>query len=347
MEGTGSSTYHLPGMTVRPVDTRESRARRAPLPRALVLTAGLGTRLRPLTCVRAKAAVPVNGEPLARRVVAWLAAQGIRDQILNLHHRPATIAALVGDGGALGVRVRYSWEHPVLGSAGGPRHALPLLVDGGLDRFLLINGDTLTDVSIAACLDAHVASGALVTMAVVPNPSPEKYGGVAVDADGAVTGFTRRGEASPSYHFVGVQVASARAFEALPDGVPAESVTSLYPRLIAGEPGSVRAFVSNASFRDIGTPGDYLETSLALAALEGSRLVGRGASIAPSARLTRTVLWDDVVVGAEARLTECVVADRVRIPAGLRLARCAVIDAGGRSPGPGERVEHGLLIRAF
>ena len=98
-------------------------------PRALVLTAGLGTRLRPLTYIRAKAAVPVNGETLARRAVRWLVSHGITDLVLNLHHHPASITASVGDGTDMGARVRYSWEQPVLGSAGGPRHALPLLVD--------------------------------------------------------------------------------------------------------------------------------------------------------------------------------------------------------------------------
>jgi hypothetical protein len=98
-------------------------------PRALVLTAGLGTRLRPLTYLRAKAAVPINGETLARRAVRWLASQGITDLVLNLHHHPESITASVGDGADLGARVRYSWEQPLLGSAGGPRHALPLLID--------------------------------------------------------------------------------------------------------------------------------------------------------------------------------------------------------------------------
>ena len=98
-------------------------------PRALVLTAGLGTRLEPLTYLRAKAAVPVNGDALARRVIRWLVGEGVRDLVLNLHHLPASITAFVGDGSDLGARVRYSWENPVLGSAGGPRHALPLLID--------------------------------------------------------------------------------------------------------------------------------------------------------------------------------------------------------------------------
>jgi mannose-1-phosphate guanylyltransferase len=315
--------------------------------RALVLTAGLGTRLRPLTDVRAKAAVPVNGEPLIRRVVAWLASQGIRDQVLNLHHRADTIAAVVGDGSDLGTRVRYSWEPTVLGSAGGPRHALPLLCDGGLDRFLLINGDTLTDVSVPAVLEAHAASDALVTMAVIPNPRPDRYGGVAVSEDGCVTGFPRAGSPGRSFHFIGVQVASPQGFERLPDGVPAETVVALYPKLIADRPGSIRAFLSEASFRDIGTPADLLETSLALASAEGPCLTGRRVEVPPSARLTRTLLWDDVIVGRDARLTDCIVADGVRIPDGIHLERCAVIPTAGQMPRENEFVLDGLIVRRF
>ena len=112
---------------------------------ALVLTAGLGTRLRPLTAVRAKPALPVAGEPLVRRILRWLAAAGVKRPVLNLHHLPETVTALVGDGADLGPSVRYSWEIPMLGSAGGPRRALPLL---DADRFLIVNGDTLTDVDL-------------------------------------------------------------------------------------------------------------------------------------------------------------------------------------------------------
>lgn len=315
-------------------------------PRALILTAGLGTRLRPLTDVRAKAAVPVNGEPLVRRVIRWLAAEGITDLVLNLHHHPESIAAVVGDGADLAVRVRYSWEQPLLGSAGGPRHALPLLLDGGRDPFLLVNGDTLTDVPLEAILEAHRASSAVVTMALVPNPRPEQYGGVRVSADGWVEGFARAGTPGPSYHFVGVQVAQARVFEALEDGVPAESVNALYPALIARDPRSIRAFVCSASFRDIGTPRDYLETSLALAAVEGDRLAaGERVSIAPDATVIRTAIWDDVTIGAGARLTGCVLGDGVVIEPGAVHDRSAIVRAGARSPAADERIEGALLIR--
>jgi mannose-1-phosphate guanylyltransferase len=316
----------------------------SPVP-ALVLTAGLGTRLRPLTYVRAKAAVPVNGEPLAQRVSRWLAAHGNVEQIFNLHHLPATVAAVLGDGSALGVRIRYSWERVVLGSAGGPRHALPLLADAGTSRFLIVNGDTLTNVDLDALLRCHAGMGALVTMALVPNPAPAKYGGVTVTPDGFVSGFTRPGTAVESYHFVGVQVAEERAFAALADGVPYESVMGLYPELMRQSPRAVGAFVTGASFRDIGTPADYLETSLELARSEGDLMRSPRARIAASAVLLRSAVWDDVTVASGARLTDCIVADGAHIGAGLSFTRCAIVPAGSRTPARDERIEHGLLIR--
>lgn len=297
--------------------------------------------MRPLTCVRAKAAVPVNGEPLARRVIRWLAASRVRDLVLNLHHRPASIASIVGDGSDLGARVRYSWEQPVLGSAGGPRHALSLLGES----FLLVNGDTLTDVNLAALAAEHQQAHAAVTMALIPNPRPDKYGGVRVSADGWVTGFTRRGTPGESFHFIGAQIAQASVFAHLEDGVAAESVGALYPRMIAERPHSVRAFVSNASFQDIGTPADYLRTSLELSELEGDRLsAGVGSRIDDSADLVRTAVWDDVAIGANAVLTDCVVADGARVPAGARYERSAIVPAGSCEPQPGERVDGDLLI---
>src|SRR4029453_15030678 len=108
---------------------------------ALVLTAGLATRLRPLSFVRAKAALPIGDRAIVQRILQWLSGHGVNDAVLNLHHLPHTITRIVGDGAAEGVRVRYSWEMPVLGSAGGPRRALPLPAS---PTFLIVNGDTLT-----------------------------------------------------------------------------------------------------------------------------------------------------------------------------------------------------------
>jgi NDP-sugar pyrophosphorylase family protein len=318
--------------------------------RALILAAGLGTRLRPLTSVRAKAAVPVNGIPLVRRVMSWLVSEGVTDQVINLHHRPASIAASVGDGVDLGARVRYSWENPVLGSAGGPRHALPLLTDRinpGDDAFVIVNGDTLTDLRLPALMDRHLGSGARVTMALIPNPRPEFYGGVRVD-DGWITGFTRPGTGETSYHFIGVQAAHPSAFSELEDGVPAESVNWLYPRLIRETPRSVAACIVGAPFSDIGTPADYLQASLRLAADEGDRLVSRaGTDIHPSATLNRTAVWDDVQIGAGTVLNDCIVCDGVRVSAGSRYERCALVPFTGQPIHSDERREGDLVVRRY
>jgi NDP-sugar pyrophosphorylase family protein len=300
----------------------------------LVLAAGLGTRLRPLSSIRAKPAMPLVGEPLVRRILAWLGAAGVHQIVINLHHRPETIAAVVGDGRDLGVDVRYSWEQPeVLGSAGGPRLALPL-VDA--DPFVIVNGDTLTDVDLAAMSAAHAASDALVTMAVVPHPAPTRYGGVLLGDEDEVRGFSGPDPRAALWHFVGVQIASARAFAGLPAGRPAETVRELYPALIAKRPGGIRAFRSRAGFRDIGTPADYLATALALARAHGldAPPPGRGARIAPDARVERSIVWDDVSIGARAHLTECIVADGVTIPADAHYTRMIVTHRGTTSIDP-------------
>jgi mannose-1-phosphate guanylyltransferase len=302
---------------------------------ALVLTAGLATRLRPLSLVRAKAALPVAGAPLIERILGWLAGSGVTEIVLNLHHLPHTLTRVVGDGSQLGLRVRYSWEMPVLGSAGGPRHALPLL---GASTFLIVNGDTLVDLDVPALVKAHKASGALITMATAPNTEPHKYGGIVAAADGVVTGFARRGSSEPSSHFVGVQVAEAEAFASLAAGTPHESVAALYPALISERPGAVRAHVCNAEFLDIGTPDDYLKTSFLLSRREGSSMVpGAGAQIAPTARIEESILWDDVEVGAGSLLRQCIVADGARVPEDTSWIGVTLRRADGGELAPGER----------
>jgi len=295
---------------------------------ALVLTAGLGTRLRPLTDVRAKAAIPLAGVPIVRRIAGWLASQGFTDVVLNLHHRPETITAVLGDGSDLGIRARYSWEQPVvLGSGGGPRQALSIV---GADPFLIVNGDTLTDLDARALVAQHTGTGALVTLALVPNREFERYGGVLVDGDGSVTGFVARGPAAEgSYHYIGVQIAGARAFAGIAPGQVARSIGGAYDALIAERAGSVRAFISDASFWDIGTVSDYWRTSQVFAGRSGGAAESRRQAIAPSARVTHSILWDDVHVGPEAVIEECIVTDGVSIPGGAAYRHSVIMRGAG------------------
>ncbi len=301
-----------------------------PFRHALVLTAGLGIRLRPLTLVRAKPALPVAGEPLVRRIVRWLAAEGVADVVLNLHHLPATLTAVLGDGGDLGALVRYSWEQPqVLGSAGGPRQALSIL---DADAFLIVNGDTLCEFDLGALTEAHRSAGALVTLALVPNENPERYGGVRLDAGSSVTGFVPPGAAAVgSCHFVGVQAAQAAAFQSLPAGQPMNSIGGLYDDLIAAQPGSVRGIVREAAFWDVGTVSDYWRTSFAFMSRSPPEREcrGRNVRVHESARIARSILWDDIEIGAGSVLDECIVTDGVKVPAGARYRRSILVRASG------------------
>lgn len=291
-----------------------------------MLTAGLATRLRPLSQVRAKAALPVAGEPIVSRILRWLRASGVRRVVLNLHHLPESVTRIVGDGADWDLEVRYSWEGRVLGSAGGPKRALPLL---DADRFLVVNGDTLTDCDLPTVAERHVESGALVTLAVVPQAVRR---GVLADESGIVTGF-----GSGPDHFIGVQAVSAPAFASVPDGTPYETANTLYPALIADRPGSVRVSRANAEFLDVGTPADYLRAVEIIARREG-RDFDRGADVTihPTATVHESVLWDRVEVRERAELVNCVVGDDVVVPTGARYERCAIVT--GRD---------GLLVAPF
>ena len=302
---------------------------------AVVLTAGLATRLRPLSLVRAKAAMPVAGRPLAWLILEQLRDAGVSDAVLNLHHLPHTLTSRIGDGTGLGLRVRYSWETTVLGSAGGPKRAAPLV---GEPTFLVVNGDTLCSVDLDGLLAAHRQSGALVTMATTANREPHRYGGVAASPDGDVTGFVRPGSTTPSQHFVGIQVVEAAAFADVPPDTPWASTGTLYPALLASRPGTIRTYPAGETFHDIGTPLDYIQTALALGT--GAATPARrddGASVADS------VLWDGVTLGRDASLTRCVVTDDVAVPAGATFRDVILRRADGPPAMDGE-VRHGDLF---
>lgn len=290
---------------------------------ALVLTAGRATRLRPLSDVRAKAAMPVAGVSIIARILQWLSSFGVRRVVLNLHHRPESITSIVGDGSQFDLDVRYSWERLLLGSAGGPRHALPLMDS---ERFLIINGDTLTDCNLRAVADHHRGTRARATMAVVPG-DVDRYGGVLIDTSGWVRGFGRSTSDTRALHFIGVQAVEADVFASLPDNEPAETVRGVYPGLIRARGDVIAAFESNAEFLDVGTARDYLTTVATVATRERRPLdVGRDCHIAADAHIERTVIWDRVTVGAGARLVNCVVGDGVTVADGAHYSDSVLVD---------------------
>lgn len=192
----------------------------------MILAAGYGTRLQAIGQRRPKPMLPVCGTPLVRWSVRWLVHHGVRDIVVNLHHLGEQIEAELGDGSALGARIRYSPEHGrILGTGGGLRQARPLLVpEGESDEapIVVVNGKILVDLDLHAVLAAHRAYGGEATMVLRPDPAGEWGRPLRLDADGRLVELV--GERSPSARapiggpmmFTGVHVLQPRLLDRIP-----------------------------------------------------------------------------------------------------------------------------------
>src|SRR5688572_30266492 len=126
--------------------------------KAMILAAGFGTRLFPLTIDRTKPAIPFLNKPLVGYVAEYVARFGFRDVVVNLHHQPDSVMQALGDGSDYGVKIEYALEEPeILGTAGALDNARHLLDDG---TFLIVNGKIITDIDISAALETHRRTGA-------------------------------------------------------------------------------------------------------------------------------------------------------------------------------------------
>jgi mannose-1-phosphate guanylyltransferase len=298
----------------------------------MVLCAGLGTRLRPLTERVPKPAVPVCGVPLVRWSLGLLAGAGIRRAVVNVHHLPEAMAAAAREAAAsLGLDLAVSPEPVIAGTGGALREARPLL--GRADAVVVLNGDVLFDVDLPAAVAAHLASGALATMALLPMPAAARWAAVEVDPGGRVRRIAGRfgpgGEGLTPWHFPGVHVVSPELVAGIP-AAPFELDVNrdVYPPLMAR--GLVRGLAVEGYWNDLGTPARYLAANLDAAA--GRVPLGRFGGLRPPPRLSPgAIVEPGAEVGAEAVLGEgCVV------PAGARVDR-AVLWPGTRLA-PGEAV---------
>ncbi len=326
----------------------------------MVLCAGLGTRLRPLTGRLPKPAVPVCGLPLVRYALARLAAAGASRAVVNAHHlAPAMEAAARASAEALGLPLAVSREPVIAGTGGALREARALLE--GADAVVLWNGDVLYDLDLAPALAAHAAGGALATMVLVPMPPGGGYASVEVDGSGAVRRIAGRGPGGAGLeplHFTGVHVLSPALLEAVPSTPFACDVNhDVYPPLLAA--GLVRGHRGAGYWNDLGTPARYLQANLDLLAGEvplagvrgadpfaglermaGSAVwLGPGASVEPGASLQAPAL-----VGAGSRLEagaavgpRAVVGAACRVPGGATVRESVLWD--GTALAPGEALE--------
>jgi NDP-sugar pyrophosphorylase family protein len=224
----------------------------------MILAAGLGTRLRPLTLTTPKPLVEVGGEPLIYRTLRMVKRAGVEEVVINLHHLGDRIKENLGDGGKFGLRISYSEEAEILGSGGGIKKAEALLGDS---TFLVINGDALLDLDLAAVLRFHREKGALGTMVLRPDPDPDSWGAIEIDGEQRIRQFV--GKLPPvavplrKLMFTGVHVLEPAVFGYLEPTF--SSINEVfYPRAIAeGKP--IFGYVYEGYWSDVGTP-ESLET---------------------------------------------------------------------------------------
>ena len=234
--------------------------------RAMILAAGRGTRLAPLTDRIPKPLVPVAGRPLLEHILDFLRAGGIDDVVINLHHLGHLIAEHFGDGSRHGVRIRYSWEDPILDTGGGIKRAEPLLAG---EPFVVVNGDSLLELRLQDVVARHEESGALVTMVVRPDPEARRYGLIELDADDRV----RRVVGVPAdvpvplrgFMFPGLHIFQPGIFSWMENDVPYSVIRVTYRRLLlAGVP--VQGFVTPARWVTIDTPAALAAADVSLLA---------------------------------------------------------------------------------
>ncbi len=291
----------------------------------MILAAGLGTRLWPLTADRAKPAVPFLGKALVTHAAELLAAHGFSKAVVNTHYQPESVRAALPTG-ASPLEVAFSHEVQILGTAGGIAQA----IEQGLlapDRPLLVmNGKLYTDLDLSAALEAHRSSGAAVTMVLRPNPEREAFREVLVEG-GRVVGFgARQPDSEAALLFTGIHILEPQVLASIPRGRFSDTVADTYPPLIAA--GRVAAHIeARGRWWELSTLERYLDLHLCAAAegLGPSVVIGAGATIAASAQVHRSVLWPHAKVGPGAKLEEVVLGEAVEIPAGEAVARTAVI----------------------
>ncbi len=303
--------------------------------KAMILAAGFGTRLFPLTIDRTKPAIPFLGKPLVGYVAEYIARFGITEFVVNLHHQPDSVIRALGHGAEYGVHIEYTREEPaILGTAGGIDNAREFLED---DTFLIVNGKIISDIDIAEAIETHRNSGAIATMVLKPNTKRERFT-IVETADGCVTGFgdyaapltedeirDTESELIAPLMFTGIHILEPRVFEYIPRGVYSDIVPTFYnPALAKGE--KIAAHVTDGNWFELSTIPRYLDISLLM--MTGSDVhFGHNCTISGAASVKDSVIWDNVVIGDGAVLYRTIIADGVRIGEGEHFENAAIVQA--------------------
>lgn len=292
--------------------------------RAMILAAGFGTRLWPLTADRTKPAIPFLNKPLIIYSVEYLSRFGIDEMVVNLHHQGDSVVRALGDGSNLGVKIHYSYEETILGTSGALDHARDWFQD---DTFIVMNGKVITDLDLSAAMQIHRERHALATLILKRNSKRERFSKVFLDDQGRISGFGSYPSSTEDVPlmFTGIQIMEPEIFDYIPHGVFSHSTTDVYPKAIAAGD-CIAAYIGDGVWYELSTLRRYLDISLEFLAQKGENVVlGSGSNISPEANVQNSILWENVYIAPEARLDNVIIGDGVTIPARMQLRDSAVV----------------------
>jgi mannose-1-phosphate guanylyltransferase len=332
----------------------------------VILVGGQGTRLRPLTATVPKPIVPLVDRPFIAYMLEWLREHGIDEVIISCGFLATSVREVLGDGSAFGIRLRFVEEPEPRGTAGALKLAEPLLDE----RFLMLNGDVLTDIDLTSQIAQHEATGAAATLALVPVADPTAYGLVILEEDRSVRDFVekpRSDRVQSNLISAGAYVLERRILELVPPERNVSIEREVWPLLIGA---GLYGFPSESYWLDIGTPARYLQGTFDiiegnvatavrerlgsdwLAIDEGAQLNGRvippavlerGVRVAAGAHVgSLVVLGADVSIGAGSTVERAVILAGTQIGEGCELRDCIV--AAGCSVGARTQISGGAVL---
>ena len=310
--------------------------------KAVILAAGEGTRLRPLTERVPKPLVPIANIPLLVRTIKLLQLQGVTQIGMNLYHHADQVIALLGTGESLGVSLYYSSETTLMGTAGGLKHLAETthFLD---ETFLVLYGDNLYDFEIAPLLEKHKkhqenwekhqSSKAIATLATFTTENPTACGLIATDDTGRVTRFQEKptlAEVFTDQANAGVYVFEPRILDFIPPDTLCDFGKDTFPHLLSSQSESIFATPLKGHLCDTGTLPSYRQANWETMGTEtlllgenvqiapdvqflGRNIIGANTIIESGAVLTDTICWDDCHIGANACLTQTIIARGVRV----------------------------------
>lgn len=337
--------------------------------RALILVGGEGTRLRPLTFTTPKPLLPIVNQPFLERQLTWLGRHGVDEVVLSLGYLPDAFVEHFPDDHFGDVRLRYAVEPEPLGTAGAIRFAAEAAGDHS-QRFVVCNGDVLTDLDLDRLLDLHEARGAEATITLSRVEDPSAFGVVPTREDGEVVEFVEKpppGEAPSNWINAGTYLLEPSVLDRIPTGRAVSIERETFPEILT-DPHQLYALEAEAYWLDIGTPEKYLQAHadvmggrLGLPPAPGAQerlpgvwrsgpgddlstdvelgppvVLGPEPWVGARARLVRSSLGARVEVGDHATVEDAVLGDDVHVGAGATVRRSVV--------GPGSRVGAGAVV---